>query len=70
MCRELHERFMPEDVEPFNIKIIAQSLFLSTRLSTALSTLRELQITAHRESCGRFSRKLRIAPGDVENKFV
>src|SRR5690606_8623288 len=39
MCRELHERFMPERVRSRNRKNRPSNIFLSTRLSTTLSPL-------------------------------
>lgn len=63
-------RFMPDPTLTRNKNNRAQSLFLSTELSTALSSFRIAKITAHRESCGRFHRKSRREPGDVENNYV
>ena len=63
-------RFMPDPIRTRNKKIGAQSLFLSTELSTALSPYIATKIAAHRESCGRFRRKSRRDVGDVENKTI
>ena len=70
MCRELHERFMPDAVGPFKKKDRPQSLFLSTELSTGTSLTKAAFFTAPLVLRGQMARKTAAALRGVENNGI
>lgn len=69
MCRELHERFMPDPVGPRNKNNRAKSLLLSTELSTGTTLEIGASFTAPLVLRGQITREIEVANGDVDNNL-
>ena len=70
MCRELHERFMPDRARTFKKKDRPSITFLSTELSTGTSLPFARVFTATLVLRGQIARKTAVAVSDVDNNTV